>query len=415
MKTKEFSIVTLGQIFSTIGNLFFVKIISDYLSPFEYGVLTLGFTIHLLSNQVFYGPLSNTLLRHFDSCYNDSRDIYLSIKNYFFKKFSLILVFFILAGIFFQFIIYGNINFYFYLSLIFYILFSGYNSIELIFYLAQRKRHFVFFYKVSEILLRIILIYIFSSIDLTGYDLAISAYLTTSILLSGLILYFSPHNILDKYKAVNKESKQFKSIKNYYQDNYKFGIFTWLHMSSDKWLLSIILSNELTGIYTLMYQYFFSPIIYFSSILQEFLTPILFMKNQTKTDYQKLVTCLKYSLLLLLGSFIGSLLIYFVIDYISNLLLNENYRSHVYLIKYIVVSAGFYTSAEIMALFLLYKYQTKVIKNIKIGASIAGILLNIIFIKQYGIAGIVYSLFTYSITVFFLINYNSFTNVKKIT
>ena len=62
---KEGWWIVLGQIVTVMGMLALVRVLTEYLSPDEYGQLTLGLTIAGLVNQVVMGGINNGIGRYY--------------------------------------------------------------------------------------------------------------------------------------------------------------------------------------------------------------------------------------------------------------------------------------------------------------------------------------------------------------
>ena len=66
--------VSIGQIFSVLSALVLVKVLTENLSPNDYGYLALALTLAGLVNQVFLGGIANGFSRYF-SVANEEDDI----------------------------------------------------------------------------------------------------------------------------------------------------------------------------------------------------------------------------------------------------------------------------------------------------------------------------------------------------
>ena len=60
---KEITSVSMGYFFTVIGALVGIRILTDFLSPSQYGELSLSITMGCLIYNIFLGPLSNGISR----------------------------------------------------------------------------------------------------------------------------------------------------------------------------------------------------------------------------------------------------------------------------------------------------------------------------------------------------------------
>ena len=83
---KEGGWIISGQMATITGALVSVRMLTEYLSPDQYGHFALGLSIAVMVNQLIFGGISNGIGRYF-SIANDNRDI----KGYINASFNLII------------------------------------------------------------------------------------------------------------------------------------------------------------------------------------------------------------------------------------------------------------------------------------------------------------------------------------
>ena len=107
---REISWITIGQLFIVIGGLFGVRILTNYLTPSQYGHLSLGLSLGVLINGVFIGPISSGSCRFFSIAKldQDTGNYFKGVLNILLKVFLLILIFSLSLLIIFYFLGYQN-------------------------------------------------------------------------------------------------------------------------------------------------------------------------------------------------------------------------------------------------------------------------------------------------------------------
>ena len=103
---KEISWITFGQIFIVVGGLFGVRLLTNYLTPSQYGELSLGLSLGVLINGVFIGPISNGSSRFFSAANleKDSGNYFRAVFNILLKVLLLIFIFSLLLITIFSFL-----------------------------------------------------------------------------------------------------------------------------------------------------------------------------------------------------------------------------------------------------------------------------------------------------------------------
>ena len=145
---KEISWITFGQVLVVLGGLVGVRILTNYLTPTQYGELSLGLSVGLLINVVFIIPISNGASRFFSSSRleEDSGNYFKALFNIIVKVFVLILIFSTLLII-----IFSSIGFQKWIDLLIASLcfgcFFGLNNMSNNIQNASRKRHIVAIHK----------------------------------------------------------------------------------------------------------------------------------------------------------------------------------------------------------------------------------------------------------------------------
>jgi len=89
---KELSSISIGYLFTALGGLLGVRILTAYLTPSQYGELSLGITMGGFIYSVFFGPLTNGITRFFPVA-KDKKELsfYLfNVLNIIIKGFSFI-------------------------------------------------------------------------------------------------------------------------------------------------------------------------------------------------------------------------------------------------------------------------------------------------------------------------------------
>ncbi len=396
---NEFIIILVAQIISTLIALFGVRILTEYLGPTQYGILGLSLTVTTVVGQLIYGPFSNSFSR-FYSIYNENKRIY-EFSRILLVILKKILVSSSILFLLFLFIIYQWNKSLLWIAVLSFI-FASLNGINGIFDSIQnaaRDRLIVAFHQICFIFLKItfaiILIILFSSTAtaaLSGYNLA------------GIIIISSQFIFLNKrlnFTVSNYSINSLKEIKSYASPFIYWGIFTFIHQISDKWSLLVFQNTENVGLYSVLYQLGYSPIIILTTALVKVLAPILFEKAGDASNTNRMKVVKKYNTLLFLLSIsitlISFVFVFFTHEIIFKVFVAASFNEISYLLPYVVLAAGFFATGQIITIYQLSQISSKHLLFPKIFTSIIGLVLNIFCAYLWGIKGIIFALIIYSL------------------
>lgn len=400
--SKEFFWVVLGQFLLVIGSFYLIKIITNIVSPVEYGLFTLGLTLVLGFNQVVFGPLAGGIFR-FHSISVDSRQLrtfFLVAKSLFLKVTFYVLItspiLLLIVKIFVN-----KLEYDFIIIIIFFSVLSGIMACLTSIHLSERNRKTIALVQGIDPWLKVGLILLFVYyLENNKYSL-LYGYFSTVFFITIFLFFFVYKSFENSEKTIIVESKKLKgSIVKYASQNSAFGIFTWFHLSSDKWAIQLFSSTEDVGLYAILYQLGYYPMTLFSGIINQFLTPIFFQKigKGGKTRILKKID--NINLLVMIATIIISFLVFFALlflhEFIFDKMVSVNYTKYSYLLPWVFLAGGIYGAGQSLTLPFLYKLKMKSLMNGKIFSSIVGIMLNTFGALIWGLNGIVVSLLIFS-------------------
>ncbi len=389
---KEGWYVFLGQISVIIASIFLVSVVTRLVTPDEYGKLAIGLTIANFTNQLFFGPLSNGVTRFYIPAKLSGE-----LNNYFYAtyklsiKATLSILCILIGGLIICLFFYYSFLYVFLCSIIFSI-FSGYNGLLFGIQNAQRKRRLAAFYQGVEPWLKLLLSFLLLSYFGNSGQVGMFSYMLSSFLLFiPLFYFFKKHNLQDC------ETTQYKS---YYEKIWNFsipfsifGIFTFLHISSDRWALQYFSSFKEVGLFAVLYQISYYPLTILSNFLGQLLTPILYEKSGLNNQKSSIISVNK--VIILVSIFLGLLTLFFVAitfifhNSIIKLIVGVDYHKISYLIPWMILAAGVYSVGQMLSTKFFTQLETHLMTKLKILTSLTGLILNIIGAYFYGIDGIV--------------------------
>ncbi len=409
---KEFFWTSFAQISTLIGSFIGIRLITELLSPTQYGELALAMTVSTFMQAIAFGPLGNGAFRFFSSAKEKGVE---STESYFaalYKLVFFIICFLILLAIIVT-IVFGVIGslerFALGLSSFFFGLFLGLNNLINSIQNAARNRTIVALHQTlatfGRISLSALIIVCFgasSTRAMLGYALAmIFVFLSQS--------YFLKRSLIKKFNSKNlrtiEQSSWMSKLTSYSWPFATWALLGWGRSASEKWALDIFTSTKDVGIYSALYQVGYMPITLFFNMWLSFVNPVIFKRAGDGQNISRLrkiyhdcwkLTCLGFILVLFLTGFTS-----IFHEFIFLILLPESYSSYSYLLPAVVFAGGIRS--------ISHHTTTAIHSHNKTGALIiptnflhfTGLILNIIGAGFFGAKGIVFSLILYSILSLF--------------
>jgi O-antigen/teichoic acid export membrane protein len=408
--TGEFSYVLLGQGAAVLGSIFGVRLLTSVLPPTRYGELALGMTAATLTQQVIFGPIASASLRFFapaEEC--DELGGYLrALRSMLLRGSALLFVLAVLLPI--GLCLRGYFGYFGLLCAAFsYSLISGYNCTFDGIQNAARHRPVVAWHQASGQWLRFLLavgfiklIGSFSSVAMLGYAVA-----SLTVLISQIVFY--RRNILCWNPSAGVKNKgsvdQWRShMLRYAWPFAVWGTFTWAQLASDRWALQVFSDTANVGLYAVLYQIGYSPIMLLSGSIVQLAAPVVFSLAGDASDSSRMNQTRHLNILLVVGSTcLTALLTIFAFLFhedIFALLVAAEYRRISHLFPLVVLSAGLFASGQVGAIFLLSNITTSNLIAPKVTSAIMGVILNLLGAYWLGIKGVILALASTSLLYF---------------
>ncbi|MDX9988224.1 oligosaccharide flippase family protein [Thiothrix unzii] len=399
-------IVILGQVIASIIGLLGIRLLTEYLSPTEYGELTLGLTVSLIVNQLLIGPLGSGVTRFYCTSIEKQQesDFISATIRLLYTSIKLTLVFAILAILLLY--IYKNNDWIMIIliSILFSIL-TGINAIINGIWLSNNYQLILSINQCAEPLLRITggisAILLIGSTGINTY----AGFVGGTFIILTLQLYIVYKKSIPVFFYFEKSTSV--SIfwqKEILQYSYPFaiwGLFTTIHLASDKWILQLYYNSNEVGYYAVLYQIGYIPMTMLTSAITQFLTPILFKKAGDGSNKKKLyaVERITNKVLYLTALFVViiTLISFKLSSFIFSILVANQYQSISNLLPLLILSGGVFGIGQIAVMSLQSQNKTKTILKIKIISAVIGVIFNVILGIQYGLIGMAFSLLAFSL------------------
>ena len=205
----------------------------------------------------------------------------------------------------------------------------------------------------------------------------------------------------------NRRRQIIKLVLNYSIPFAIWGFAGWLQLNGDKWIIAEFLSTREVGIYALMTSILNAFIAVPSNLFGEFLSPIIFNQFSDLNDKVSNTVGYKYIKINIYGVIAISVITFIIAAVLGKeiiiLVSNPSFAGYWYLLPVISIGLGtFYTGQSMVFLGMaLNKPKRYLFPKIFIG--VLSIILNLILIKIWGLAGIAVTVLLIGFIYLFLI------------
>jgi O-antigen/teichoic acid export membrane protein len=400
---KEGSWIVAGQIAAVLGALMLVRVLTEYLSPAEYGQLALGLTVAGLINQVVMGGVTNGIFRFYSTAAekNDLRG-YLRASRSLMGWATLVvagITVLLMAGL----VGLGQRE---WLGLatatLAFSLLSGYNSALSGIQNAARQRQIVALHGAIDAWLKIalaagVMVWLGTSSTAVVWGYALSALVVT-----GSQFYFLRR--LTNRQGHNNAPADGNWGKQIWAFSWPFstwGVFTWAQQVSDRWAMEVFASTAEVGEYVVLFQLGYAPISLATGLMVSFIAPILFQRSGDAMDAGR-----NAAVHGLTWRTTGTALFITVLGFVGTMALHERlfwflvaapYRGLSHWLPWVVLAGGLFAAGQLLSLKFMADMQPKKIIVVKIVTALMGVTFNVVGAVYYGLAGVISGLVAFSV------------------
>ena len=404
--------VVVGQIASLLGMLVLVRVLTNYLTPSQYGVLALGLTISGLINQVFLGGLLNGINRYYAVAAEKS-----DLRRYL-NSSAVLILWASLVAVFFSALLIGVASVFNYfdqpilLSLcVVFALFSGYSAAFNSIQNAGRQRKIVALHSGTEAWLKVgLVLVIFGLINPTATS-AVTAYIAaTLVVLASHLFFIRPLYSFD-LPVIHPQDQTCwnKKIWSFSWPFIVWGFFGWGQQSSARWALELYSDSYQVGLFSSLVQIGYTPVQLGIGALTTFLQPILYARagDAADKDRRDSIDGLIQSLIVL-GLVVTAILVAITFwwhELIFSVFVGPEFRSVSYLLPVVIAAGGVFGVALVAGSRLFALMSVKESMPASIGSSVIGIGASFFGVYYFSTAGAAYGMLVHALSYFLLIFY----------
>ena len=397
---KEFSWILIGQIFSIIGALVGIRVLTSLLIPAEYGKLALGMSVTTFIAVSTIGPLTGGVVRYFAPARQEGNlGSYFKAVKELTSKFSLGILIISFLGLISILISGKSEYFVFVLGAIAFAILENYQNMINAIQNAARNRSIVAFHSVLSNWFKfliaagfIILIQSSSVAAIWGYSLSMVLVIFSQLLfLNQLIIRRNDLSNVNKMKVIDYKSKIFSQS----WPVAIWGILSSVYIVLDKWSLELFSSTTIVGVYSALFQLGSFPIRLVVNLFIALIVPIYYEKAGNAKENNKLLNVYKLvASSSIIAAILFSLLIVLIYIFQENLIFyflgNRNtYLANSYIIPWICLSTVMTNLSNIICFAFRISNKIKIMLRPFAITTIIGIISVVLGANIAGLKGVI--------------------------
>jgi O-antigen/teichoic acid export membrane protein len=377
------------------GSIVCIRTLTQFLAPATYGHVALALTGATLVQQVAHGPLGQGAMRYF-SVASDGGEAggYISaVKLLLAKTSGVLAVCVVILAV--SLILTGETR---WISIliptVLYAAVAGANTIIDGMQNAARQRAVVALHACAGQWLRIVAVIATVKIFGASTEAILFAFVAAAlVVLTSQAMFFGRWVSANGWRDRTGEEVWAARITQYSWPFSTWGLFSWAQSAADRWALQAFTSSTDVGLYAVVYQLGYGPIVALSGFSVQLFGPILFQRSGDGSEPARLASAGRVADRLLLAAIasmtLGTVAATVAHRLIFTLLVREEFRSLSSLLPMMILAGGLFATGQIAALSLMSTAKSHRLIAPKIGSGALAVVLNLAGVYHYGVNGAV--------------------------
>lgn len=403
--SRELAWVILGNCIALIGSIAAVRVLTELLSPQEYGEMALALTVATLGHQVALGPTSNAVARFYApaaeagslSSYAAAARRLMLTSTGATLLLHLAVVIALLALDLSTWLALAITTFAF-------SIFVGWNAAVSGLQNAARKRIVVALHQGAEPWVRLALAALFILWLGPSSEVCMAAFALGALLVLASQLAFARSTLPHRDAPSDDAASWLTKLRAYSWPFVAWGVFAWCQQSSDRWALEAYVSTHELGLYAALFQIGYYPLSVATSFAMQFIGPILYARAGDASDPLRNARVRKISWTLIGVNLAGTALLFGAAlawhEQIFAVVAAPGYAAISYLLPWVLLAGGIFAAGQIVALKLMSQLKTGAMAAVKVTTAAGGVALNFAGAYFYGVDGVVAAGLIFSIAYF---------------
>ncbi|MBU3542212.1 oligosaccharide flippase family protein [Polynucleobacter sp. MWH-Loch1C5] len=380
--------VIATKIINIIGALALIRLLTEFLSPIQYGHLALALTGFGFLTQMLMGPLGQAIGRYYSHSIHTGGLFdfsYAAIR--YVKKAAYVLMVFCMVSIVLLNWIGEESNVKKVVLICVYSYIFGVNDlINGMQNLARNRKEWFANVAIETSLKLILVLFLLSYFDQSPEIVLLALILSSLLALAHQSLNISKLNKNSTNEGTNKTDWNFE-ILSFARKAALWGPVVWLQQSSDRWSLQHFSGSNEVGLYAALYQISYAPMVLVGGTIGAILVPYLYNQNSDLARRYKSI----FWYLLGLTALAAYLADLFLVKLFLPLIVSKEFYPIAQFIPLMIIAGGLWAAGDVLIITLLGQMKSEMVLHIKIISSLLGLLANVICAFLFGLIGVVYA------------------------
>jgi O-antigen/teichoic acid export membrane protein len=395
---REGGWIAAGQFIGAFGSIAGVRLLTSVLAPESYGQLTLALTLASLALQVTLGPLVNASERFFTPARETGQTsaFFTGLRRLTLSASALIAAIGIITGV----VLFttGRVEWVpLAAATVLFALTSGCETILDSVQNATRQRKAVALHQAVRFWLRPVLAVELATVLGPTSWVGLLAYCVASIPILCSQFWFLRRTLRRlqlSTKWTNARSAVERRMLAYAAPLGMWGLFTWMQMWSDRWVLQVFGSSSDVGLYTSVAQLGSYPLL-LGAILSQFAAPLIYAQAGTGADRRRAAAAVRMCELLAVGvagvAGLLTLTAMLMHERLFALVVGAQYQSVSVFLPVAVLSGGLFVVGQMLSLVPLVLGDSRSLLLPRIGTAVLALILNIGGAYVFGFSGVLWA------------------------
>jgi O-antigen/teichoic acid export membrane protein len=390
--------IATGQGAAVVGSLVGVRILTELMSPSEYGQLALGMTLATLVTQTLFGPLSQGAARFYSPAreINGLRGYLEAVRRFGIWASAIVLIVAAIGTV--VAVAFGARVWVTLVGAAFaFAVLSGVNSVMSGIQNAARQRAIVAFHaamaawgRFSIAAVLMIAVGVSSTVALLGYAIATAAVLGSQYMFFRPVVRASHDEPSDRAPI---EQGWHHRLVEYSWPFATWGVFSTLQLVSDRWALEVFSSSSDVGAFAVLYQLGYYPMTMLSGLMVALVAPILYQRAGDAGSVERLNQAGKLNQQILLIVIAGTLVAFAIAlaadELIFRIFVASEYAGFAHLLPWLILSGGIFAGGQVVSLNRMSRLETRALIAPKIATALLGVAFNVLGAFYFGLPGVV--------------------------
>lgn len=394
IEQEKLQYILINRLTTAVGALLLIYMLTNAMSPAQYGELSLVLTLFNLFTALLMAPLGQGFARTYVTSIklNRQEDFFLMVKAIYKKVALIFITAFLILNYSLEYNL-GEASYLLGLVLLYAFLFGVHDHFTSLHNMAQSWRFFALI-AVLEVVAKLS----FLALIIWCFPITNNVIFLTYLAALSLVLIGHKQNFQRLVEQGSKRNQTKSDLMHWQKRTLQvacpavvWGVAQWIHQSADKWALFYFNDTADVGRYAVLHQLVYLPYVMLMGVFLTWYMPKLYQYKNDGAPIRRLVeiNILVCALAVTVCAFFG--------QYLLDLIVGSKYVDLAFLMPFVVLGSGLYCIGDVLSQRFMQSLKTGHMLFVRFSSCAFGVLFSILGAKLGGISGVVFGLVGYGI------------------